>query len=209
MKTVYLGGKLKAHCPGGPFYLNIATVKEAVAALCANFPAMREVLSKGRYRVIVGSRRNGEAIGEDRVTFGLPVETSIHILPATAGRKNGGLGKTIAGIALVGIAMVASGGALAAPIFAGSTGAVGAISWGSVALFGAAMAFGGVAQMLTPTPKSPSMGGLESPEQRPSFLLGGAVNVTSQGNPIPMVGGRMRVGGVVISSSITNERMPV
>lgn len=208
MKQVYLHGRLKARF-GGPFSLNIASVKEAVAALCANFPGLRGELAKGRYRVIVGSLRKGEEIEEDRVPFGLPPTVNVHIMPAIAGRKRGGLGKTIAGIALVGIAMVASGGALAAPIFAGSTGAIGAISWGSVALFGAAMAFGGVAQMLTPTPKAPSMGGLESPEQRPSFLLGGAVNVTHQGNPIPMIGGRMRVGGIIISSSITNERMPV
>ena len=205
-RLVYLDGRLKARFPGGPFSLSVTSVQEIVRALAANFPGFRQELAKGAYRIVVGSRKKGEEIGEDLLTFGLAAGKAVHIIPTVTGRKRAGLGKTILGVALIAVAAVATGG-FAAGAGAGLFGT--GLSWGTVGLMGAALTFGGIAQLLTPSPKTPNMSGYERPEDRPSFLLGGQVNTTLQGNPIPIVGGRMLVGSLVISAGIYTEKMPV
>lgn len=202
MRRVILYGRLKARF-GGPFSLNINSVAEAVRALAVNIKDFTKELKIGAYRITVGSLRKGRKISEETLGLGLADGATIHIVPATRGSKKGGVGKLIMGVALIAVATVASGGAFGA--FAG--GAYGGLGWGTVAMMGAAFAFAGVAQLLTPTPKTPSVGNLERPEERPSFLLGTPVNVASQGNPIPIIGGRVRCGSIVGSMGISTERI--
>lgn len=204
-RPVHLHGKLKARF-AGPFSLAVSSVQEAVRALCANLPGFRAALAEGAYRIVAGPRKGGDVLGEELLTFQLAPGRPIHIVPVVAGRKKSGLGKTVLGIALIGVAAIASGGTFGA--FA-ATGMFSSVGWGTVALFGAALTFGGIAMMLTPTPKTPNIAAYERPEDRPSFLLGGQVNTTLQGNPIPIIGGRHLVGGLVISAGIYTEKMPV
>jgi predicted phage tail protein len=75
-------------------------------------------------------------------------------------------------------------------------------------MIGASMALSGVAMLLTPTPKTPDISQKERPEDRPSFLLGGAVNVVEQGHPIPICGGENILGGIVISAGIDVAKLP-
>lgn len=205
-RQVYFGGRLKAKFPGSPFRLEVASVQEVVRAMCANFPGFRAEISKGAYRIIVGSRTKGEVIDEDMLTFHLPLNRPIHILPAATGNKRSGIGKTILGVALIAVATVATAGGFGA---AAAGASFGGLSWGTVGIMGASLAFGGIAQLLTPTPKTPNMSQYERPEDRPSFLLGGQVNTTLQGNPVPLIGGKMRVGSLVISAGIYTEKMAV
>jgi len=207
LRRVFLHGRLKARF-NGPFAFDAASVQEVVRALAANLPGFRAELAKGAYRVVVGAVKTGEELTEDLLTFRLPLGSPVHIVPTVAGRKRSGLGKTILGIALISVAAIASFGTFG-PIFGAGAGVFSSLSWGTVALFGAALTFGGIAQLLTPVPKTPSLSGYERPEDRPSFLLGGQVNTTLQGNPIPIVGGRILVGGLVISAGIYTEKMPV
>lgn len=203
MRNIVLHGRLKAKFPGSPFRLEVASVQEVVRALSANLPGFRTEIGKGSYRIIVGDRKKGEVLTEDLLTFHLPQNRAIHIIPAATGNKRSGIGKTILGVALIAVATVASGGFAAGAGTVFGTG----LSWGTVGLMGASLAFGGVAQLLTPTPKTPSMSNYERPEDRPSFLLGGQVNTTLQGNPVPLIGGRMRTGSLVISAGIYTEKM--
>lgn len=82
--------------------------------------------------------------------------------------------------------------------------AFGGGAWGSYALqAGAAMMLGGVAQML-----SPMQGGAarrESPDNKPSYAFGGPVNTIAQGNPVPILYGKRRIGGAIISAGIFAE----
>ena len=62
-----------------------------------------------------------------------------------------------------------------------------------MAYTGAAMALGGVVQML-----SPQMGGLrmrQGPENKPSYAFGGPVNTTAQGNPSACCTARVKLAG--------------
>lgn len=86
----------------------------------------------------------------------------------------------------------------------GSIGFAG-ISFGSVAALGAAVAMGGVAQMLSPAPTL--AGGSASVDTKASFLFGSADNVTAQGVPVPVVFGEFVVGSVVISVGLSTEEL--
>ncbi len=208
LHRIYLTGRLKSKF-GGPYEFFINTPADAIRALTANFPAFASEFQKGAYRFIVGSRKKGNDVDPDLLDFGLPSGKSLHIVPVAAGCKGGGTGKMIIGIAAFSVAMVMSGGTaagLAAPL---GSGLFSGITWGGVAIFGAAMALAGVAQMLTPTPKAPDMAEWESQKDSPSFLLGNATNTIEQGHPICIVLGRIRTGGLVVSGGVSVERIPV
>lgn len=205
IRKVYLHGALREEF-GGPFEFHCQSTAEAVRLIIANFPSFPASVVNNSYRVIVGTLRKGRHLIADELPMVFPERDPIHIVPAIAGAKGSG-GKIIIGVALLAVAAVATGGfGLAGAGFAGGFG-ISAGTWGSVAMVGASLALSGIAQMLTPTPKSPDMGQNERPEDRPSFLLGGAVNLVEQGHPVPICGGRNVLGGIVISAGIKVERV--
>ncbi|RVT96254.1 hypothetical protein EOD42_14170 [Rhodovarius crocodyli] len=65
------------------------------------------------------------------------------------------------------------------------------VSAGKLALFGAAMLFGGISQALSSTPKAG--------DTKRSFLFNGSVNPAEQGVPVPLAFGKPRTGGVIIA----------
>lgn len=203
MREIHLHGRLKQKF-GGSFKLQVDSVLEAIRCLSANFQNFSPEVVKGSYFVYIGPGKKGEAWDEERLSLRLPPRREIHIYPAPKGGKAAGLGKIIAGVALIGITVLSGG--MSAPLLGGALGA--GFTGGTVALVGASLVLSGVATMLTKPPKAPNMSSLERPEDRPSFLLSSPVNTTMEGSVIPIVGGRMRVGSLVISSGVTNERIP-
>ena len=192
--TVLLYGHLgKAF--GRKHRFEIRTPVEAVRALSANYKGFRAHLakhSKPGYRVLVGKEPR------DLETLAYPADDVIRIVPVVAGAGKG-IGSIIAGIALIGIG-IATGGAgltMAAAWEAGTAATVGYFATG----IGASLLLGGVAQMLTPTPKSPKMA--EKPQNLPSFVFDGAVNTTTQNNPVSLCYGRMIAGSQVISAGMS------
>lgn len=103
-----------------------------------------------------------------------------------AGGDNGIL-QAIAGVAMVVIGVVVSGMSfgLASPLGSAMISA------------GVGMVLGAIATMLM----SPS-DDKDEDDGRKSYYFNGAVNTTEQGNPVPLVFGRCRVGSAVISSAI-------
>jgi predicted phage tail protein len=67
-----------------------------------------------------------------------------------------------------------------------------------VGLLGVSLVLGGVAQLLTPTPKISKDEG----DPRKSFSFSGIQNVSRAGVPVPVVYGETLVGSVVISAGI-------
>lgn len=205
MRSVVLHGTLREQF-GGPFKLHCNSVVEAVRLLVANFPQLPAAMAEGTYRVSVGRPRRRRDLDETEIPMHFPEDDNIHIIPAIAGAKRGG-GKLIAGIAILAVTAIATGGFSLA---AGSTVlGMGGSAWGSIAMVGASLALSGIAQMLTPVPKTPSLSQNERPEDRPSFMLGGAVNVVEQGHPIPICGGENILGGIVVSVGFNVERIPI
>jgi predicted phage tail protein len=190
LRTIRLSGKLGARF-GRVHKLAVSSPAEAVRALRVLKPGFeRELMtSKDRgitYRVFIGKRN----IDKDQLHY--PVgDDDIRISPVLQGAKSGGLFSTILGAVILAASAVGSYFAPGNPLSA----------YGFQ--FGAALALGGVAQMLSPQQKGLST--KDSPDNGASYNFNGPVNTTAQGNPVPVLYGKMIVGSAVISAGIYAE----
>jgi len=101
----------------------------------------------------------------------------------------GATGRIIAGIALIALSLFV-------PLVA-----FGIALNGVVLGIGASLVLGGVAQLLTPTPKVPTGPDTQN-DPRKSYSFSGIQNTSRQGVPVPIVYGETIVGSVVISAGI-------
>lgn len=205
MKTIVLHGFL-AEKYGAEFQLAVNTPAEAIRALSCQLPGFLEDIREGAYRIVRGSLE----LAADDLHIG--IGKILHIIPAAAGAKRGGIGKAILGIAIVAAAWwaapaVVGTGAAATGGFAAS--AIGGITYGNIALFGAGLAVSGIGQMLSPVPKVGGYAARERPDERPSFLFNGPVNTVEQGQPVPLIYGEVFTGSVVVSGSLSVEQLDV
>lgn len=182
LREVRLYGRLGARF-GRVHRLAVRSTAEAIRALCVLIPGFERELSESelhgvRYACFLGKRN----IGEDDIRH--PVGSdSIRIAPVLAGAKRGGLFQTILGAVLVVV------------------GSVTYQPW--LVQLGAAMALGGVVQMLSPQQRG--LSARDSPNNGASYNFNGPVNTSAQGNPAPLLYGRMIVGSAVISAGIYAE----
>jgi len=182
LRKIKLYGKLAKFVGHRILEADVATAAEAVRFLVANWPELERHMADQHYRVSVG-------------TYDLELEELHHpagqqeikIVPVMAGA--GATGRIIAGIALVALALfvplVAFGVALS----------------GAVLGIGASLVLGGVAQLLTPTPRVPTGPDTQN-DPRKSYSFSGIQNTSRQGVPVPIVYGETIVGSVVISAGI-------
>lgn len=182
LKTIRLYGRLGAKF-GRVHKLVVMSTAEAIRALCVLLPGFeRELMeSKDRgveYACFIGKQN----INKDQLNFPTGKD-DIRIAPIIKGAKNGGLFQTVMGVVL-----------LAVSFFPG-------MGW--LYPIGMAMTLGGVAQMLSPTQQGLST--QDRPENGASYNFNGPVNVTAQGNPVPLLYGEMFVGSATISAGIMSE----
>lgn len=216
LKTIQLYGWLGKQF-GRVHKLAVRDAAEAIRLLCVNFPEMEKAMIDSRlknqgFSISIGHQKIKCKTDELPNRLREPVGSDvIKIIPAIMGSKNP-LGQIFAGVAIVfasiftfGAAAIAGGTAAAgASAFSAGMGvfAAGGL-WGAVANIGIAVALGGVAQLLSPQKKGISTA--DSPNNGASYNFNGAVNTTAQGNPVPVLHGRMEIGGAVISSAIYSE----
>lgn len=180
---------------GREFKYRAPTVPKAIDAMKNLLPGFERYMLEAHKRgltfsIFVGKRN----IGQDELELTKGAE-DIHLVPVVIGSKRAGLFQTILGVALIGAAIAFSPAGLG--VFSATGG------WTTMAYTGAAMALGGVVQML-----SPQMGGLrmrQGPENKPSYAFGGPVNTTAQGNPVGVLYGTREIGGAIISAGIYTE----
>lgn len=68
---------------------------------------------------------------------------------------------------------------------------------------GGAMMLGDVIQILSPQPGGLAM--KNDADNKPSYAFGGVTNTASQGYPVPVLYGKRRIGGAIISAGIYVE----
>lgn len=188
MKTIILLGELGKRF-GRKHILDVASPAEAIRALCANFRDFRNFVATSAernvaYRVL--NRR--EDIGVDDLHK--PASQTITIVPVVGGAS---FWKKFGGLILGAVLIVAS-------FFLPPIALIGTATLQSVTFaLGVSMALGGIAQLLTPTPKT------QDQNTPTSYVFNGAVNTTAQGQAVPVGYGRLIVGSAVISAGISVE----
>jgi predicted phage tail protein len=190
---------------GRQFKLAVKTPAEAVRALCVQIPALRQYLMESEENGIHWRAITDHAAGLDEEGLLWPMSKRFVLAPIPAGK--GGVGKIIAGVALVAVSILfAPAGA-----FAGGLFTLGAQAVPIVAGIGLSLAFGGIADLLTPTPKMPNVagpGGIGSgatsgrsrEEQERSFTFDKSNANTQQGEVVPVLYGERIIGSLPVLS---------
>lgn len=194
LRTIRLYGKLGAQF-GRVHRLAVASTAEAVRALCILKPGFERELMTSRDRGISYACFLGKTnIGGDELHLSGGGE-DIRIAPVTAGAKSSFLGTL-----MLGAALVVGGWAIAGLSAFTGAGAIGYAIGASVTQFGYLTMIGGVIQALSP--QQAGISAKDGPDNGASYNFNGPVNTTAQGNPVPVLYGRMIVGSAVISGGI-------
>ena len=182
LSTIRIYGRLAKFLKRRVFKADVSSAAEAVRFLLANFPHLEPELSQGHYRVSVGALD----LSEDEL--GHPTgQQEIKIVPVVAGA--GAVGRIIAGVLLIGAALI-----IGQPW-------LGATAYGLIVGTGASLVLGGVSQLLSPVPTVPQGPNTEQ-DPRKSYSFSGVQNTSRQGVPVPVVYGETLVGSIVISAGI-------
>jgi predicted phage tail protein len=196
MRTIRIYGQLGRFLKRRTFRAEVASAAEAVRFLVANFPRVEAHMVSQHYRVSAGDRAlEAEELHEPAG------QAEIAIVPVIGGA--GAAGRIIGGVALVAAAFAIGQPWLGPTAFAMITGV------------GASLALGGVAQLLTPVPRTAGPGAASAvgamasansakPDNNDprNSSFSSIQNTTRQGVPVPVIFGRRIVGSVVISGAI-------
>ncbi|HDR0636619.1 tail assembly protein [Pasteurella multocida] len=174
---------------GTSFKLDAENTAEIIRALTSQIPKLREFIQKGYFTVRIAKEYIDNRYLEKGLFYKLKEGMTVHFTPVLKGSKRGGVFGVILGAAL----MVAS-------IFVPGAGLFGGlITKGAVFGMGAALALGGVAQLLTPQPKMPA---INEKEKKQSTSFSNLSNMAAQGRMVPLAYGRIRCGSLVISQGV-------
>ncbi len=187
---------------------------DAIKFLLCNFPELRSLMRDGYYKVAVGQHDLQLADSPEQLHYPLADSDVVKVIPVVSGAGGRGVGQVLLGAALIGVAVASAGTGL----FAGGAAGFGLTSGGTFAAatfgtklaviagnVGLALAFSGVAQMISPVPDLPSdsFGG----EPLENFAFQSIGNVDREGVPVPVVYGEMIVGSVVISTGLIAKQI--
>lgn len=187
---------------GRRFQLAVKTPAEALRALCVQIPELRQYLLESGENGVNWRVVTDHAIGLDEDQLLWPMSKRMVLAPIPAGR--GAVGRIITGVALVALSFVTAGATiglfgLAAPIAVSSI----------LGPVGVALIFGGVAQLLTPTPKMPNISGSvgggptsgrSREEQLKSFTFDKSNANSLQGEVVPVLYGERIIGTLPVLS---------
>jgi predicted phage tail protein len=178
--------------------------KEIISALSNQLDGFKEYLANahinGIFFKLVTTTPDGIDYNECMMSC-----DDLVIAPVITGAGGSGgstLGKILVGVALIGLAFVPG---IGTAIIANTT-ATGMITGGSILFsLGAALVLGGIADLLTPTPKKP-----KDNETQSSYLFDRAAELTTQGMPIPLLYGEfLATSPLIVSSAISAEAAAV
>lgn len=188
-RVILEGGFAKA-VGQSEWFLDCNSPGEALRLIEANKPGIRAWISKNlrQYQICEVEVENENGTNEKLDTEGFLLNRkckTIRFLPifTGAGGRNGVL-QTIVGAVMVVVGAIVS-------YWSGPIGA-------EIMKMGVGLMLGGVISMIM----SPSANNDDDDGGNNNYYFNGAVNTTQQGQPVPLIFGRCRVGSAVISSTI-------
>lgn len=189
MTRIELGGVL-GRTFGKIHYRSISKTSEAATALAATIKGFEKYMISSRKRGLTFSVFSGKKnLSLDELSGRASGEV-IRIMPVIIGSKRAGLLQTIIGVALIAIAAFAPWGS-----------AIGASNFAFQA--GVSVALGGIMQMLSPQASGLAM--KDDADNAASYAFGQPTNTAAQGYPVPLLYGKRRIGGAIISAGIFVE----
>ncbi len=192
LRKIRVYGQLAKFLGQRVFEADVASAAEAVRFLVVNFPQLEKHMADQHYRVSIG--RYDLTLDELHDPAG---QQEIKVMPVLVG-AGGNVGRILIGAALIAGAFFTGGATigllgLAAPVAVSTV----------LAGIGVSLVLGGVAGLLTPTPKINTPGTpQDNNDPRKSYSFSGIQNTSRQGIPVPIVYGETLVGSVVISAGI-------
>jgi len=197
LRKLKLYGELAEFIGHKEFEVKVNSISQAISFLVCNFPKSEAYIAVRSYKVLVGDYE----VGEDELAHPIG-QSDLHFVPVIAG-AGGGTRKILTGAALIGGAFVLGpAGFLTA---SGTSVTTGVVVAKSAVYVGASLALSGVADLLTPIPKTPDFTSEQDP--RISFKFSGLQNTSRAGTPVPVVYGEIFTGSVVISAGVDTEQV--
>lgn len=188
---------------GKEFTMNVNSFAEALKCLDGNFPEFRKYLIECHEKNIAfDCQIAGTPVLDERELLLECCEGDIQITPIPAGSGRG-IGKLIAGIVMIYIVVQTGGlGAISAAAAGGAT--AGTYLAATAAILGLSigvnLAMTGISEMLAPDPSTDN-------DQDESYLFQGTGQTLVEGDPVPVLYGKLRVPGRPISLQVRNERL--
>jgi predicted phage tail protein len=182
---------------GRSYFFVASSPREVISALSNQIEGFKDYLCGAHERGIGFRLVDGDAegMGYEEAMMGCK---QLIIAPVITG--GGTIGKILLGVVLVALAFVPMGGA-----FAGFAAGKFAIGSGILFSLGTSLVLSGIASLLTPPVEQP-----RETERKDSFLFDRATELTTQGQPVPLLYGKfLAASPLIISSAITTQQVPV
>ena len=189
---------------GKIWHLNVSTPAEAVRAIDTQRKGFRQHFLNTHdagmgYDVIIGDQGIKQV---EEIVYPAPMRDDFTFVPIPTGskqQKSGGFYFVLGALLFWASGGFSALGGMAGP--GGTTFAAGFAESGSYffAMAGAALMATGVSMMLAPSIKN------DPGNEEQSYLFDGPVNTARQGTPVPLLYGRMIVGGATVSASVSSD----
>ena len=176
---------------GRQFKLAVQNPAEAIRALSVQIPGFRQYLMDSSDNGINWRVVTEDPMGLEAEQLEWPCSKRLILAPQPAGR--GAVGRIIAGVALIVVASVVTFGTLGGLV---GVGVLNSMVFG----VGASLVLGGVAQLLTPTPKINSTEQGNNEQQRNSYAFDKSNINSVQGQVVPVLYGARRIGSLPVLS---------
>ena len=204
LRTVKVYGHLAEHCGQSVFEALVRVPADAIKFLLCNFPELRSLMRDGYYKVAVGKFDLQLADHPEQLHYPMGADEVVKVIPVVSGAGGRGIGSILLGAALIGTALLTGGATLGLGGFTAAGTGLGFTATAAAGNLGLALTLGGIAQMITPVPKPPEIGG----EGQGGFAFSGLQNTSQEGIPVPVVYGEMIVGSVVLSTKLVADLVP-
>ena len=197
LRKIKLYGELGKFLGQKTFEAEVSSAAQAIRFLVVNFPQLEAHMADRQYKVAVGYWE----IGEDELHYPNGQE-DLKIIPIVGGAGRG-FRRFLWGAFFIGAAFLFPGAQLGWGGFKAVEGY--SMFQATVGNIGLALAFSGVAQMLTPVQTIPE----REQDPRLSFNFSGIQNTSRAGVAVPVIYGTTLTGSIVVSAGIETEQVEV
>lgn len=200
MRKVYLEGEI-ADKFGSEFDMNVSTFGEALNCFELNFQEFREYMWSCHERGIGFICSVGDEHIEDENKLLLEQPKGSFTIQAIPVGSKRAITKIIVAVIMIYIGiktMGASTGFLGTSIAAGSSVTYGMVIGMTLVSMGVSLGLAGIQQMMAPDPSVDS-------QQDESYLFQGSNQNVIEGDPVPILYGKLRIPGRPISFEIKNQ----